>query len=39
VTGKGLEAGIGDWVKVYRPTEVKGKDLEAGRGDWKGFRG
>jgi hypothetical protein len=39
VTGQGLEAGIGDWVKVYRVTEVTGKDLEAGRGDWRGFRG
>jgi hypothetical protein len=30
VTGQGLEAGIGDWVKVCRLTEVTGKGLDAG---------
>jgi hypothetical protein len=39
VTGQGLEAGRGDWVKVNRLTEVTGKGLEAFRGDRKGFSG
>jgi hypothetical protein len=39
MTGQGLGASIGDWVKVYRLIEVTGKDLDAGRGDWTGFRG
>jgi hypothetical protein len=44
VTGEGLEAGRGDWVKVCRLTEVTGKGLDAcevngqsaqaGRDDW-----
>jgi hypothetical protein len=39
VTGQGLEAGRGDWMKVYRLAEVTGKGLETGRGDWTGSRG